>query len=82
MPENVDPAVGPLDPIVARNQRSAKYRGSTPPPPDEAALLLSKLVTANIDKAVRECLDALGDVPLHPAQVDYLTRLIASAGAR
>ncbi|WP_205474461.1 hypothetical protein [Nocardioides sp. SYSU D00038] len=69
----------PVDPITARNQYAALYRGSTPPEPEAEQAARRKMVTARIDKAIRQAFDAY-PVPLHPAQVEYLVGLIKRAG--
>ncbi|MCW2738876.1 hypothetical protein [Nocardioides sp.] len=74
-----DSTFEPVDPITARNQYAALYRGSTPPEPQVEQAARRKMVTARIDKAIRDAFDAY-PVPLHPAQVEYLTGLIANGG--
>jgi hypothetical protein len=71
----------PVDPITARNQYAALYRGSTPPDPEVELAARRKMVTARIDKAIREAFAAY-PVPLHHAQVEYLVGLIEQAGER
>lgn len=76
-----DPSYEPVDPIMARNQHAALYRGSTPPDPEVEAASRAKLATAKIDKAIREAMDACPG-PLHPAQVEYLVGRIHAAGRK
>lgn len=70
----------PVEPNLARNQYAALFRKTGATEADKQAAL-AKLTTAKIDKAIRDTLRAY-PVPLHPAQIEYLTGLIASAGAK
>jgi hypothetical protein len=70
--------VEPVPPYIARNQlgRTTQLKDADP---RVVAALRTKLATAKIDKAIREALGAC-DVPLFPAQVEYLCGLIQNAG--
>jgi hypothetical protein len=68
----------PLDPIVARNRRSALFvRSSGTPEQHEKAL--TDLVTANAYKGLCEALSALGATRLAPEQRDCLVALVQGA---
>jgi hypothetical protein len=71
----------PIDPITARNQYAGLRRRSEGFSPEDEQAALTKLATANIDKAIRDTFRAY-PVDLHPAQVEYLVRLITNGGAK
>jgi len=75
-----EPIVGPLNPVTARNALAGLCsRGEADPEVENAAR--TQLATAKIDKAIREALAAC-PVPLHHAQVEYLTGLISNGGSK
>ena len=70
-----------LDPITARNRLNGLYAKKVAPDRDVVLAHRATLACANIDKAIRESMDACPG-PLHPAQVEYLVGRIVDAGKK